>query len=77
MMSDRGVDRGPRRRADCGQQGYVPDVIFGHSGWGETLFLKEVWPEAKLLIYAEFYYRGPRRRRGFRPGVSDRIALIR
>ena len=41
-------------------EGYVPDVIFGHSGWGETLFLKEVWPEAKLLVYAEFYYRGPR-----------------
>ena len=39
-------------------QGYVPDVIFGHSGWGETLFLKEVWPEARLLVYAEFYYRG-------------------
>ena len=37
-------------------QGYVPDVIFGHSGWGETLFLKEVWPEAKLLIYAELMY---------------------
>ncbi len=39
-------------------QGYVPDVIYGHSGWGETLFLKEVWPEAKLLVFAEFYYRG-------------------
>ena len=55
--SDRGVvvARFARRlRA----QGYVPDVIFGHSGWGETLFLKEVWPEARLLVYAEFYYRG-------------------
>jgi glycosyltransferase involved in cell wall biosynthesis len=39
-------------------EGYVPDVIYGHSGWGETLFLKEVWPEAKLLVFAEFYYRG-------------------
>jgi hypothetical protein len=36
----------------------VPDVILGHSGWGETLFLKEVWPEAKLIVYAEFYYKG-------------------
>ncbi len=33
-------------------------MIFGHSGWGETLFLKEVWPEAKLVVYAEFYYKG-------------------
>lgn len=39
------------------KHGYVPDVIFGHSGWGETLFLREVWPEARLLIYAELMYR--------------------
>ncbi|MGL4238550.1 glycosyltransferase [Tabrizicola sp.] len=57
MMSDRGVSVArfaQRMRAE----GYVPDVIYGHSGWGETLFLKEVWPEAKLLVFAEFYYRG-------------------
>ena len=48
-------------------EGYVPDVIFGHSGWGETLFLKEVWPEAKLLVYAEFYYRGQGADTGFDP----------
>ncbi|TCP60750.1 glycosyltransferase involved in cell wall biosynthesis [Rhodovulum bhavnagarense] len=39
------------------RHGYSPDVIFGHSGWGETLFLREVWPEARLLNYAEFLYR--------------------
>ena len=38
------------------QQGYMPDVIVAHHGWGESLFLKEVWPEAKLGIYCEFYY---------------------
>ena len=38
------------------QQGYLPDVIVAHHGWGESLFLKEVWPEAKLGIYCEFYY---------------------
>jgi glycosyltransferase involved in cell wall biosynthesis len=36
--------------------GFVPDVIFGHPGWGETLFLREVWPEARQLLYAEFWY---------------------
>lgn len=63
-MSDRGVAvaRFARKLRD---QGYVPDVIFGHSGWGETLFLKEVWPEAKLLVYAEFYYRGKGADSGF------------
>lgn len=56
-MSDRGVTVARFARA-LRDKGYVPDVIFGHSGWGETLFLKEVWPEAQLLVYAEFYYRG-------------------
>ena len=56
-MSDRGVTVA-RAALQLRQKGYIPDVIFGHSGWGETLFLKEVWPEAKLIVYAEFYYRG-------------------
>lgn len=38
------------------QHGYVPDVIFGHGGWGETLFLSEIWPDARLLVYGELYY---------------------
>jgi glycosyltransferase involved in cell wall biosynthesis len=37
--------------------GFAPDVIFGHNGWGETLFLGEVWPRARMLNYAEFCYR--------------------
>lgn len=58
QMSDRGVTVA---RACCqlrDRDGFVPDVILGHSGWGETLFLKEVWPTARLIVYAEFYYRG-------------------
>ena len=38
------------------QQGYSPDVIVAHHGWGESLFLKEVWPQAVLGIYCEFFY---------------------
>jgi glycosyltransferase involved in cell wall biosynthesis len=37
-------------------QGFTPEVIIAHPGWGESLFLKEVWPNAKLGIYGEFYY---------------------
>ena len=36
--------------------GYTPDLIIAHSGWGESLFLKDVWPDAKLGVYSEFYY---------------------
>ena len=38
------------------QGGFTPDVIIAHHGWGESLFLKEVWPQAKLAIYCEFFY---------------------
>ncbi|ROH85546.1 glycosyltransferase [Pseudomethylobacillus aquaticus] len=38
-------------------QGYAPDLIIAHPGWGESLFLKQVWPHAKLMVYSEFYYR--------------------
>jgi glycosyltransferase involved in cell wall biosynthesis len=39
------------------QQGFVPDLIVAHPGWGDTLFLKDVWPEARLALYCEFFYR--------------------
>jgi glycosyltransferase involved in cell wall biosynthesis len=38
------------------KQGFTPDVIIAHPGWGESLFLKDVWPNAKLGIYCEFFY---------------------
>jgi len=37
-------------------EGYSPDVVIAHPGWGETLFIKDVWPNAKLGIYCEFFY---------------------
>lgn len=39
------------------QHGLIPDVVFGHHSWSETLFLREVWPQARHLGYAEFFYR--------------------
>ena len=38
------------------QAGYTPDVIVANPGWGESLFLKDVWPQAKLLALLEFFY---------------------
>lgn len=40
------------------QQGFVPDVVIGNPGWGETLFAKDVWPEAPLISMTEFYFNG-------------------
>jgi glycosyltransferase involved in cell wall biosynthesis len=37
--------------------GFMPDVIIAHPGWGEALFLKDVWPEARIGLYCELYHR--------------------
>jgi glycosyltransferase involved in cell wall biosynthesis len=37
-------------------QGLRPDLIVGHSGWGETLFVKDVFPDVPLLANFEFFY---------------------
>ncbi len=39
------------------QEGFVPDLICAHPGWGEALFLKDVFPQARLLSFFEFHYR--------------------
>ena len=31
-------------------------MICAHTGWGEELFLKQVWPQAKVVGYCEYYY---------------------
>lgn len=33
-----------------------PDLIYAHPGWGESLFVKELYPDVPLIHYAEFYY---------------------
>jgi glycosyltransferase involved in cell wall biosynthesis len=37
-------------------EGLNPDLIISNPGWGESLFVKEIWPQAKLAIYCEFFY---------------------
>jgi glycosyltransferase involved in cell wall biosynthesis len=53
-------------------QGYEPDVVVAHPGWGESLFLKEVWPRARLGIYCEFHYRAEGADVGFDPEFPAR-----
>ena len=60
-------------------EGFYPDLILAHPGWGESLFLKDVWPKAKLLIYCEFHYAANDRDVGFDPEfpISDDAELCR
>lgn len=39
------------------KRGFVPDLVIGHPGWGETLHMKDIFPEARLILFGEFYYR--------------------
>jgi glycosyltransferase involved in cell wall biosynthesis len=39
------------------RDGFAPDIVIGHNGWGEILYTKDVWPQTPLLGYFEFFYR--------------------
>ncbi len=51
-------------------KGFQPDVMIGNPGWGETLFLKDVWPDVPLISLCEFYYNGRGSDVGFDPEFS-------
>ncbi len=36
--------------------GFRPDVVVAHPGWGEAIYLKDVFPDVPVLNYFEFYY---------------------
>ncbi len=38
------------------EEGFEPDLVMAHPGWGEALYVKDVFPQAALLNYFEFYY---------------------
>ncbi len=38
------------------KNGFRPDIILSHSGWGANMFMKDLFPDAKLLTYYEWYY---------------------
>ncbi len=41
------------------EQGYRPDVIVSHSGWGAGMFARDVFPAAAYVAYAEWWYSWP------------------
>ena len=58
--------------------GFRPDVVFAHIGWGEALFLKDVFPEARVALYCEFFYRSRGADFGFDPEFApDAEKLLR
>ena len=52
-------------------KGFVPDVVVAHPGWGEALFLRDVFPKARHIHYCEYYYRGTGGDVGFDPEFAS------
>lgn len=62
------------------RQGFRPDIICCHPGWGEGLYLRDVFPDARMLYYCEFYYTARGADVGFDPTQEvtlDEMARVR
>lgn len=84
VNAERGVLQGQEVWRVCKQlrdeQDFVPDIIVAHPGWGDLLFIKEVFPTSRILSFFEFYYRGHGADVGFDPSdpmSDDDYARIR
>ena len=53
--------------------GFYPDIILGHSGWGSTLFMKDLFPDAALIGYYEWFYHSHGTDLDFDPSNSQSI----
>lgn len=38
------------------KHGFKPDIIYGFSGWGSSLFIKDVYPDVPFLAYLEWFH---------------------
>jgi glycosyltransferase involved in cell wall biosynthesis len=52
------------------KSGFTPDVVVVHPGWGEAFFTKDVFPQARQIVYAEYFYGGEGSDTGFDPEFS-------
>ncbi|HZX26893.1 MAG TPA: glycosyltransferase, partial [Telluria sp.] len=60
-------------------RGFRPDVVVVHPGWGEALFLRELFPRARHVHYCEYYYHADGADVAFDPefpsGFDDRLRI--
>ncbi|MGZ2259603.1 glycosyltransferase family 4 protein [Roseobacter sp. A03A-229] len=59
-------------------EGFKPDIVIGHVGWGELTFFKQVWPDVPIIGYFEYYYNLQGGLVGFDPDetVSDHAPFL-
>jgi glycosyltransferase involved in cell wall biosynthesis len=49
------------------KRGFTPDAVLAHPGWGESLYVKDVFPDARLVHFCEWYYNAEGADLGFDP----------
>lgn len=59
------------------KDGWIPDVICAHSGYGAGLFAKDVFPTAKYLAYHEWYFNDATTDDGQPAALDDHDGLVR
>lgn len=65
-----------RTARELREAGFRPDVIIGHPGWGEMLFLHHIFPQARQIQLAEFFYHADTADVGFDPEFSPPPATL-
>lgn len=60
------------------EEGFVPDIVVGHTGWGELTFFKQIWPDVPVIGFFEYFYRMEGGLVGFDPDqpISDHAPFI-
>jgi len=61
QLTERAVYQGQAAWRACHalktKEKFEPEIIISHPGWGDALFLRDLFPKAKFLNFCEFYYR--------------------
>lgn len=61
------------------RDGFTPDVVLAHPGWGESMYVKDVYPNAHVIHLCEWYYGSDGADMGFDPefptSFDDRIRV--
>lgn len=58
------------------EAGFVPDVVCAHPGWGDTMFFRDVFPEARYVTYLEFFYHARGADVGFDPEFPESFDAV-
>jgi glycosyltransferase involved in cell wall biosynthesis len=58
------------------QRGFTPDVVVAHSGWGDGMYLRSIFPDAPMLAYMEFWFQPRGADLGFDPSRSPGAEVL-